>query len=163
MKKNGESNISFNSVFWPNNYLNWYWESNQNNFLYCIIFYHFQRITIHFPFFTLSILSLCHFCSSSKVLLVSSLSSFSPSIHLSFYHQTLTLKLLLIFLHFDINMTRPFELVKDINDSKELWKIVVRIHHKWIVVSKNKEHFQMIVVDKEVCFLKQSSPLGVKG
>ncbi|CAK8537179.1 unnamed protein product [Lathyrus sativus] len=35
-------------------------------------------------------------------------------------------------------MARPFAIIKDINDSKELWKIAVRIHHKWSVVSKSK-------------------------
>ncbi|XP_058739254.1 uncharacterized protein LOC131611176 isoform X2 [Vicia villosa] len=46
-------------------------------------------------------------------------------------------------------MARPFELVKDINDTKELWKIAVRVHHKWTVVNKNKEHFEMLLCDKE--------------
>ncbi|XP_058775896.1 uncharacterized protein LOC131650191 [Vicia villosa] len=46
-------------------------------------------------------------------------------------------------------MARPFENLKDINESKELWKIAVRVHHKWSVVSRNKEHFEMILVDKE--------------
>ncbi|XP_058742414.1 uncharacterized protein LOC131614895 [Vicia villosa] len=46
-------------------------------------------------------------------------------------------------------MARPFELVKDINDIKELWKVAVRVYHKWTVVSKNKEHFEMLLCDKE--------------
>ncbi|XP_058784731.1 uncharacterized protein LOC131659576 [Vicia villosa] len=50
-------------------------------------------------------------------------------------------------------MARPFEELKHINDSKELWKIAVRIHHKWTVVSKNKEHFEMILCDKEIWFM----------
>ncbi|KAI5447460.1 hypothetical protein KIW84_015062 [Lathyrus oleraceus] len=32
---------------------------------------------------------------------------------------------------------------------KELWKVDVKVHHKWSVVSKNKEHFEMIVIDKD--------------
>ncbi|KAI5441059.1 hypothetical protein KIW84_010498 [Lathyrus oleraceus] len=46
-------------------------------------------------------------------------------------------------------MARPFEMIKDINDQKELWKIVVKVHHKWTVISNNKEHFEMIFIDKE--------------
>ncbi|XP_058776415.1 uncharacterized protein LOC131650732 [Vicia villosa] len=45
-------------------------------------------------------------------------------------------------------MSRPVERITEINDGKELWKIVVRIHHIWNVVSNNKEHFEMIFVDK---------------
>ncbi|XP_058769374.1 uncharacterized protein LOC131643240 [Vicia villosa] len=45
-------------------------------------------------------------------------------------------------------MSRPVERISEINDGKELWKIVVRIHHRWNVVSNNKEHFEMIFVDK---------------
>ncbi|XP_058778020.1 uncharacterized protein LOC131652229 isoform X2 [Vicia villosa] len=39
----------------------------------------------------------------------------------------------------------------DINDTKELWKVAVRVAHKWNVVSNNKEHFEMIFFDKEGC------------
>ncbi|XP_058780943.1 uncharacterized protein LOC131655057 [Vicia villosa] len=46
-------------------------------------------------------------------------------------------------------MARPCASLKEINESKELWKIAVRIHHKWTVLSKTKEHFEMILVDKE--------------
>ncbi|XP_058776643.1 replication protein A 70 kDa DNA-binding subunit B-like isoform X2 [Vicia villosa] len=35
------------------------------------------------------------------------------------------------------------------NDSKELWKVAIRVVHKWKVVSNNKEHFEMIYQDKE--------------
>ncbi|XP_058733458.1 uncharacterized protein LOC131605078 [Vicia villosa] len=45
-------------------------------------------------------------------------------------------------------MYRPVERIAEINDEKELWKIAVRIHHRWNVVSNNKEHFEMIFVDK---------------
>ncbi|XP_058733258.1 uncharacterized protein LOC131604860 [Vicia villosa] len=45
-------------------------------------------------------------------------------------------------------MSRPVERIAEINDGKELCKIVVRIHHRWNVVSNNKEHFEMIFVDK---------------
>ncbi|XP_058741854.1 replication protein A 70 kDa DNA-binding subunit B-like [Vicia villosa] len=46
-------------------------------------------------------------------------------------------------------MARPMEKVVDINDSKELWKVAVRVVHKWKVVSNNKEHYEMIFQDKE--------------
>ncbi|CAK8541151.1 unnamed protein product [Lathyrus sativus] len=46
-------------------------------------------------------------------------------------------------------MAKPFSIVKDINDGKEFWKMALRIHHKWSLNSKNKEHFEIIVVDKK--------------
>ncbi|XP_058751158.1 uncharacterized protein LOC131624214 [Vicia villosa] len=46
-------------------------------------------------------------------------------------------------------MARPMEKVVDINDTKELWKVAVRVVHKWKVVSNNKEHCEMIFQDKE--------------
>ncbi|XP_058777014.1 uncharacterized protein LOC131651367 [Vicia villosa] len=46
-------------------------------------------------------------------------------------------------------MTRPFECVKDISDNKELWKIAIKIHHKWNVITNTKQHFEMIVMDKD--------------
>ncbi|XP_058742285.1 uncharacterized protein LOC131614745 [Vicia villosa] len=45
-------------------------------------------------------------------------------------------------------MARPFECIADINDRKELWKIGVKVHQKWKVNIANKEHFEMVVVDK---------------
>lgn len=33
-----------------------------------------------------------------------------------------------------------------------MWKVVVKVHHKWSIVSNNKKHFEMIVIDKEVSF-----------
>ncbi|XP_058746104.1 uncharacterized protein LOC131618974 [Vicia villosa] len=42
-------------------------------------------------------------------------------------------------------MSRPTEAVKDINDSKDLWKIAVRCKHMWTVTSaSNKEHIEML-------------------
>ncbi|XP_058758391.1 uncharacterized protein LOC131631625 [Vicia villosa] len=48
-------------------------------------------------------------------------------------------------------MARPMEKIIDINDTKELWKVAVRVAHKWKVVSNNNEHFEMIFEDKEGC------------
>ncbi|CAI8619547.1 unnamed protein product [Vicia faba] len=48
-------------------------------------------------------------------------------------------------------MARPIEAVKDINESKDLWKIVVRCKHLWTVTSASKkEHIEMILVDSEL-------------
>ncbi|XP_058773325.1 uncharacterized protein LOC131647452 [Vicia villosa] len=44
-------------------------------------------------------------------------------------------------------MVRPLAKICDINDSNEIWKVSVRVHHKWKVVSNKKEHFEMIFVD----------------
>ncbi|XP_058774349.1 uncharacterized protein LOC131648625 [Vicia villosa] len=42
-------------------------------------------------------------------------------------------------------MAQPIEAVKDINDSKDLWKIVVRCKYMWTVTSSsNKQHMDMI-------------------
>ncbi|XP_058744322.1 uncharacterized protein LOC131616890 [Vicia villosa] len=55
-------------------------------------------------------------------------------------------------------MARPFELVKNINNTKELWKVDVLIHHKWTVLNKNKEHFELVVVDKDGCDIHVNVP-----
>ncbi|XP_058754614.1 uncharacterized protein LOC131627774 [Vicia villosa] len=44
-------------------------------------------------------------------------------------------------------MARHVERLAAINDGEELWKIAVRIHLIWNVVSNNKEHFEMIFGD----------------
>ncbi|CAI8593934.1 unnamed protein product [Vicia faba] len=44
--------------------------------------------------------------------------------------------------------SQAIERICDINDSKELWKVVIWVHHKWNVLINNKEHFEMIYVDK---------------
>ncbi|XP_050920163.1 uncharacterized protein LOC127137785 [Lathyrus oleraceus] len=49
-------------------------------------------------------------------------------------------------------MVRPFDMINNINDRKELWKIGVKVHHKWKVSSTSKEHFEMAVIDKHVFF-----------
>ncbi|XP_058741717.1 uncharacterized protein LOC131614105 [Vicia villosa] len=47
-------------------------------------------------------------------------------------------------------MSRPIEPLKEINDSKDLWKIVVRCKHLWSVTSSsNKEHMEMVLVDSK--------------
>ncbi|KAI5408451.1 hypothetical protein KIW84_054329 [Lathyrus oleraceus] len=44
-------------------------------------------------------------------------------------------------------MAKPFEKINDINKMKELWKIAVKVHHQWTVISNNKEHIELIFVD----------------
>ncbi|CAK8562912.1 unnamed protein product [Lathyrus sativus] len=46
-------------------------------------------------------------------------------------------------------MARPFETINDITDCKDLWKLVVKIHHKWKLTTITNEHFEMVVVDKQ--------------
>jgi hypothetical protein len=48
-------------------------------------------------------------------------------------------------------MARPFQKIKNLNDSKSLWKIAVRVVDMWTVAnSKNKQHIEMVLCDKEV-------------
>ncbi|GAU41821.1 hypothetical protein TSUD_299870 [Trifolium subterraneum] len=45
-------------------------------------------------------------------------------------------------------MTRQISPIKDVNDSKTLWKIAVRVTDAWVVSnSKQKQHVQMVVCD----------------
>ncbi|KAI5439127.1 hypothetical protein KIW84_024774 [Lathyrus oleraceus] len=49
-------------------------------------------------------------------------------------------------------MSRKVDSVKDINDSKETWRLAVRIMDVWSVVNnKGIEHLEMIVMDSLVC------------
>ncbi|XP_058778954.1 uncharacterized protein LOC131652945 [Vicia villosa] len=48
-------------------------------------------------------------------------------------------------------MARTIEAVKDINDSKDSWKIVVRCEHLWSVIgASNKKQLEMILVDSKL-------------
>lgn len=49
-------------------------------------------------------------------------------------------------------MARPFDMVCNIIDQKELWKLTIKIHHKWKVSMTNMEHFEIVVLDKQVSF-----------
>ncbi|KAI5440804.1 hypothetical protein KIW84_010322 [Lathyrus oleraceus] len=56
-------------------------------------------------------------------------------------------------------MARPIESVMDINDSKDLWKIVVRCRHLWTVrSSSNKEHLELILVDSKLDMIQAIVP-----
>ncbi|XP_058775985.1 uncharacterized protein LOC131650284 [Vicia villosa] len=55
-------------------------------------------------------------------------------------------------------MARPIEAVKDINDLKDLWKIVVRCKHLWSVTgASNKEYLEMILVDSKLDMIQVSN------
>jgi hypothetical protein len=47
---------------------------------------------------------------------------------------------------------RPLEKIKEINDTKSLWRIAVRVKDLWIVPHGNsqKHHFEMVVCDELV-------------
>lgn len=48
-------------------------------------------------------------------------------------------------------MARPFDLIKNVIDMKELWKLHVRIEDLWFIFTKVKEkHLEMLMLDKEV-------------
>ncbi|XP_050902887.1 uncharacterized protein LOC127115363 [Lathyrus oleraceus] len=64
-----------------------------------------------------------------------------------------------IFSEFTSTMARPIESVMDINDSKDLWKIVVRCRHLWTVrSSSNKEHLELILVDSKLDMIQAIVP-----
>jgi hypothetical protein len=47
---------------------------------------------------------------------------------------------------------RPFEKIKDIDDTKSLWRIAVRVKDLWVVRhgKTNNQHFEMVVCDELV-------------
>ncbi|XP_058733466.1 uncharacterized protein LOC131605087 [Vicia villosa] len=56
-------------------------------------------------------------------------------------------------------MARPIEAVKDINDSKDLWKVAVRCKHMWTVTSaSNKVHLELILVDSNLDMIQAIIP-----
>ncbi|CAK8536077.1 unnamed protein product [Lathyrus sativus] len=60
-------------------------------------------------------------------------------------------------------MARPFEKICDISDKKELWKIVVKVHHKWTIVSNSKKHLEFVFVDVEGKDIHVIVPTTLKG
>jgi hypothetical protein len=52
---------------------------------------------------------------------------------------------------------RPYDNIKDVNESKDLWTFAVRIADAWSVMGKfRQEHFDMVVVDKQVILLSNT-------
>ena len=50
-----------------------------------------------------------------------------------------------------VEVARPFDDIKDIDDSKDIWTLSVRIVDVWLVISKFKqEHIEMVIMDAQV-------------
>ncbi|KAE9587314.1 putative nucleic acid-binding protein [Lupinus albus] len=50
-----------------------------------------------------------------------------------------------------MSLSRPFDFIKDLNDSKHLWKIAVMITQIWYVqIPPKPEHLEMILMDSKV-------------
>lgn len=48
-------------------------------------------------------------------------------------------------------MSRKFDCVKDIDDSKETWRLAIRTIDVWTVInSKDIEHLELVVMDANV-------------
>lgn len=62
-----------------------------------------------------------------------------------------------------MRMAHSIENVKDINDSKDLWKFVVRIRHLWSVTNmSNKEHLKIVIMNAKVrCYCISSQCLYI--
>jgi hypothetical protein len=46
-------------------------------------------------------------------------------------------------------MSRALDTIKSVNDSKELWKLGVRLEDIWTVTNQGKEHLEFIILDKQ--------------
>ena len=50
-----------------------------------------------------------------------------------------------------VEVVRPFDDIKDIDDSKDIWTLSVRIVDVWPVINKFKqEHIEMVIMDAQV-------------
>lgn len=47
-------------------------------------------------------------------------------------------------------MERPVQLISDVNDKKDFWKLTVKVKDKWTVVKDGKEHLELVIVDDKV-------------
>jgi hypothetical protein len=65
------------------------------------------------------------------------------------------LRLFIIFCVIAIMTRRPFEKIKDIDDTKSLWRIAVRVKDLWVVRhgKTNNQHFEMVVCDELVTII----------
>ncbi|KAI5396273.1 hypothetical protein KIW84_062467 [Lathyrus oleraceus] len=59
-------------------------------------------------------------------------------------------------------MARSFEKIAKINERKELWKIIMKVHHKWNVLSNNKEHLELIFVNVDGTNIHVVVPIALK-
>ncbi|KAK2448879.1 replication protein A 70 kDa DNA-binding subunit B [Trifolium repens] len=46
-------------------------------------------------------------------------------------------------------MSRGFDAVQNVNDSKEQWKLAVRVEDLWTVTNRGKEHMEFLILDKQ--------------
>jgi len=54
----------------------------------------------------------------------------------------------------NVEIARPFDEIKQIDEDKDVWTLAVRIVDLWPVIGKyNSEHLEMIVKDAQVYFL----------
>lgn len=47
-------------------------------------------------------------------------------------------------------MARTFEKIVDNCDRKELWRVSIKVHHKWTVITNNNGHLELIFVNAYV-------------
>jgi hypothetical protein len=47
-------------------------------------------------------------------------------------------------------MSRAVDDIKSINDSKELWKLAVRLEDIWTATKGGQEHLEFLILDKQV-------------
>ncbi|XP_045788610.1 uncharacterized protein LOC123883762 [Trifolium pratense] len=59
------------------------------------------------------------------------------------------------------SMLRAATMLKDINNTKELWKIAVKVKDIWQVVKDGKESFELVVVDSKVVDVLSSTSFEV--
>jgi hypothetical protein len=45
---------------------------------------------------------------------------------------------------------RPVQLISDVHDKKDFWKLAVKVKDKWTVVKDGKEHLELLIVDEKV-------------
>ncbi|RHN52489.1 putative nucleic acid-binding protein [Medicago truncatula] len=59
-------------------------------------------------------------------------------------------------------MERPVQLISDVNDKKDLWKLAVKVKNKWTVVKDGKEHLELVIVDDKGNDIQVIIPTGYK-
>jgi hypothetical protein len=47
-------------------------------------------------------------------------------------------------------MSRAFDQISKVNDTKELWKLVVKVDDFWTTIKSSKEYAEMIIRDIQV-------------
>jgi len=60
---------------------------------------------------------------------------------------------ILSFYNLVLKMERPLEFIADVTDSKDFWKLSVRVKDKWTVVKDGKEHLELLIVDAKVIYI----------